>query len=72
MKWLNIALKNNMKNTLDFSAARVLIVGDMMLDKYLHSDVNRISPEAPVPVAHLQHEEARPGRSTYARAGHSR
>ena len=61
MKWLNIALKNNMKNTLDFSAARVLIVGDMMLDKYLHSDVNRISPEAPVPVAHLQHEEARPG-----------
>lgn len=61
MKRLDAALKNNINNTLDFSTARVLIVGDMMLDKYLHCDVNRISPEAPVPVAHLQHEETRPG-----------
>ena len=33
------------------SAARVLVVGDVMLDRYWFGDVNRISPEAPVPVA---------------------
>ena len=32
------------------SAARVLVVGDVMLDRYWFGDVNRISPEAPVPV----------------------
>ncbi|MGA7815018.1 MAG: D-glycero-beta-D-manno-heptose-7-phosphate kinase, partial [Caballeronia sp.] len=32
------------------AAARVLVVGDVMLDRYWFGDVNRISPEAPVPV----------------------
>jgi D-glycero-beta-D-manno-heptose-7-phosphate kinase len=41
--------------------ARVLVVGDVMLDKYWFADVNRISPEAPVPVALVKHQEARPG-----------
>lgn len=50
-----------MEHIYDFSNARVLVVGDLMLDKYLHSDVNRISPEAPVPVAQVTHEEARVG-----------
>ena len=34
----------------DFARARVLVVGDVMLDRYWFGDVNRISPEAPVPV----------------------
>ena len=34
----------------DTSQARVLVVGDVMLDRYWHGDVSRISPEAPVPV----------------------
>ena len=33
----------------DFSASRVLVVGDVMLDRYWHGDTSRISPEAPVP-----------------------
>jgi len=33
-----------------FERARVLVAGDLMLDRYLWGDVNRISPEAPVPV----------------------
>ncbi len=41
--------------------ARVLIVGDVMLDRYWFGDVSRISPEAPVPVVLVQREEARPG-----------
>jgi len=35
---------------LDFSSVNILVVGDIMLDKYYTGDVSRISPEAPVPV----------------------
>ena len=41
--------------------ARVLIVGDVMLDRYWFSAVERISPEAPVPVALVQREQDRLG-----------
>lgn len=44
-----------------FSSAHVLVVGDVMLDRYWHGDAKRISPEAPVPVVRVQHDEARPG-----------
>jgi rfaE bifunctional protein kinase chain/domain len=43
------------------SAARVLIVGDVMLDRYWYGAVDRISPEAPVPVVRIAREEERPG-----------
>jgi len=43
------------------TAARVLVVGDVMLDRYWFGDVNRISPEAPVPVVHVQRKEDRLG-----------
>jgi rfaE bifunctional protein kinase chain/domain len=45
----------------DFSRARVLVVGDVMLDRYWFGDVSRISPEAPVPVVHVKRSEERPG-----------
>ncbi len=41
--------------------ARVLIVGDVMLDRYWFGDVERISPEAPVPVVRIARSEERPG-----------
>lgn len=41
--------------------ARVLVVGDVMLDRYWFGDVERISPEAPVPVARISRSEARAG-----------
>lgn len=44
-----------------FRRARVLVVGDVMLDRYWFGNVARISPEAPVPVVHVQRMEARPG-----------
>ncbi|WP_429256887.1 D-glycero-beta-D-manno-heptose-7-phosphate kinase [Paraburkholderia sp. GAS334] len=43
------------------AGARVLVVGDVMLDRYWFGDVNRISPEAPVPVVHVQKQEDRLG-----------
>jgi rfaE bifunctional protein kinase chain/domain len=43
------------------SAARLLIVGDVMLDRYWFGDVSRISPEAPVPVVKVARSEERPG-----------
>jgi rfaE bifunctional protein kinase chain/domain len=44
-----------------FSAAKVLVVGDVMLDRYWFGDVNRISPEAPVAVLKVSRVEERPG-----------
>jgi rfaE bifunctional protein kinase chain/domain len=41
--------------------ARILVVGDAMLDRYLFGDVERISPEAPVPVVRVTREEERLG-----------
>ncbi len=40
---------------------RALIVGDVMIDRYLHGSVDRISPEAPVPVVHFLRQEDRLG-----------
>ena len=44
-----------------FTAAKVLVVGDVMLDRYWFGDVHRISPEAPVPVLKVERVEERPG-----------
>lgn len=46
--------------------ARVLVVGDAMLDRYWYGDVDRISPEAPVPVVHIKREEERMGAAANA------
>ena len=43
------------------SRARVLVVGDVMLDRYWFGEVERISPEAPVPVARISRSEERAG-----------
>ena len=39
---------------MDFSDVSVLCIGDVMLDRFIHGDVERISPEAPVPVIRLR------------------
>ena len=44
-----------------FDQACVLIAGDVMLDRYWHGPTSRISPEAPVPIVKVEHEENRPG-----------
>lgn len=50
-----------MTQAIDTSKARVLVVGDVMLDRYWFGDVSRISPEAPVPVVKVERTEDRPG-----------
>ena len=45
----------------NYSAARVLVIGDLMLDRYWHGPTSRISPEAPVPVVHVKQDEYRAG-----------
>ncbi|MBL8258623.1 MAG: bifunctional D-glycero-beta-D-manno-heptose-7-phosphate kinase/D-glycero-beta-D-manno-heptose 1-phosphate adenylyltransferase HldE [Candidatus Competibacteraceae bacterium] len=44
-----------------FEPARILVVGDVMLDRYWHGPAARISPEAPVPVVKVETVENRPG-----------
>jgi len=45
----------------DFHQARVLVFGDVMLDRYWQGPTSRISPEAPVPVVKIQDVENRAG-----------
>jgi len=44
-----------------FGRKRLLVIGDLILDRYLWGDVRRISPEAPVPVLHYRREAERAG-----------
>jgi D-beta-D-heptose 7-phosphate kinase/D-beta-D-heptose 1-phosphate adenosyltransferase len=44
-----------------FNKKRILIFGDIILDRYIFGQVSRISPEAPVPVVKITKEEYRPG-----------
>ena len=44
-----------------FSGVRVLVIGDLMLDRYIWGQVNRISPEAPVPVVRVTRESLHAG-----------
>ena len=44
-----------------FEQARILIAGDVMLDRYWHGPSSRISPEAPVPIVKVEEVEERPG-----------
>jgi D-glycero-beta-D-manno-heptose-7-phosphate kinase len=44
-----------------FRTFNVLIIGDVMIDSYLWGKVDRISPEAPVPILHVEKREIRPG-----------
>lgn len=52
-----------MTNTIipNFEPGRILVVGDVMLDRYWFGDVSRISPEAPVPVVRVERREERLG-----------
>ena len=52
---------NTLPSPRAFRRARVLVVGDVMLDRYWFGDVSRISPEAPVPVVKVDRSEDRPG-----------
>ncbi len=45
----------------DLSSVRVVVIGDLMLDRYWHGDTDRISPEAPVPVVKIGLQEDRLG-----------
>ena len=45
----------------NFSSSRIAVIGDLMLDVYLWGQVNRISPEAPVPIVNIKKREARLG-----------
>ena len=44
-----------------FQEARLLVIGDVMLDRYWHGAASRVSPEAPVPVVRVGNREDRPG-----------
>ena len=44
-----------------FGSSRILVAGDVMVDRYWHGSASRISPEAPVPVVQVTHDEVRPG-----------
>ncbi|MCK4761197.1 MAG: bifunctional hydroxymethylpyrimidine kinase/phosphomethylpyrimidine kinase [Candidatus Aminicenantes bacterium] len=56
-----ITLKRVEKICSHFKDKNILVFGDVILDRYIFGEVSRISPEAPVPVVKVSHEEYRPG-----------
>ena len=50
-----------MKTVESLTPGTILLLGDFMLDRYIHGDIDRISPEAPVPVMKAISSESRPG-----------
>ncbi len=58
-----------MHHTFDFSKARVLVLGDVMLDQYWQGPTARVSPEAPVPIVRIQEIEERPGGAANVAVG---
>ena len=56
-----VKLQGMTLNIPDFSATRIVVAGDVMLDEYWFGDASRISPEAPVPVVRVLADEMRPG-----------
>jgi len=57
----DLSQKRCLKLVEEFVGRRVLVVGDVMLDEYIWGEVERISPEAPVPVVQVRRESAVPG-----------
>ncbi|MCP4849985.1 MAG: D-glycero-beta-D-manno-heptose-7-phosphate kinase [Verrucomicrobiaceae bacterium] len=54
--------ESRLGNTLkEFADKKILVIGDVMLDRFLWGNVSRISPEAPVPVVEIEREELYPG-----------
>ena len=47
---------------------RVLVAGEVILDRYIWGDVARISPEAPIPILRVQHREEKPGNAGFVMA----
>src|SRR5262245_31319864 len=47
---------------------RVLVIGEVILDRYLWGDVKRISPEAPIPVLRVHRREEKPGNAGFVAA----
>lgn len=53
----------------ELASSTVLVLGDAMVDRYLRGEVDRISPEAPVPVVRVTETETRPGGAANVAAG---
>ena len=58
---MGLTQKRAMELLRKFPRRRVLVVGDLMLDRYVYGAVTRISPEAPVPVVKVSRETSMPG-----------
>ena len=58
---MRISLARARSITAQFARQRILVVGDLMLDRYIIGNVDRISPEAPVPVVRVAQERNVPG-----------
>src|SRR5690606_29225300 len=59
--WKNLKAPDLKFPAAAIAGARVLVVGDVMIDRYWFGNVDRISPEAPVPVVHVSRSEDRLG-----------
>ena len=52
----------------DLKPLRILVAGEVILDRYLWGDVARISPEAPIPILQVRRREEKPGNAGFVMA----
>ena len=62
------SLVSNARTELAAANPRLLVVGEVVLDRYLWGTVERVSPEAPIPVLHLSHIDERLGNAAFVAA----
>jgi len=58
---MSLSVSRARKLIASFGKQRILVVGDLMLDRFIYGSVSRISPEAPVPVVRVVSESNMPG-----------
>ena len=54
----------------DYSKKHILVIGDIILDAYVHGIVDRISQEAPVPIVLVDNKEYKPGGAANVALNH--
>jgi D-beta-D-heptose 7-phosphate kinase/D-beta-D-heptose 1-phosphate adenosyltransferase len=57
----NLNIEQILTRIQSFKDTKVLVIGDIMLDRFIWGNVNRISPEAPIPIVQVNHESEMPG-----------
>src|SRR6201995_513351 len=64
----SVAIGHNEITIPELKPLRILVAGEVILDRYLWGDVSRISPEGPIPILQVRRREEKPGNAGFVMA----